>query len=106
MPNLRTVVICRAGALTVSELTAAGVGSVLIPYPHAVDDHQTTNGEYLQDVGAAYIIPQSVLTVENFASLIAEISADRGRLAKMAEAAYTLRRPDATDDIVKLCLQI
>jgi UDP-N-acetylglucosamine--N-acetylmuramyl-(pentapeptide) pyrophosphoryl-undecaprenol N-acetylglucosamine transferase len=53
------LVICRSGALTVSELAAAGVASVLVPYPHAVDDHQTANGRYLSDEGAAILCPQA-----------------------------------------------
>jgi UDP-N-acetylglucosamine--N-acetylmuramyl-(pentapeptide) pyrophosphoryl-undecaprenol N-acetylglucosamine transferase len=56
------LVICRSGALTVSELAAAGVASVLVPYPFAVDDHQTANGRYLSDEGAAILCPQSSMT--------------------------------------------
>src|SRR5512139_1229974 len=75
------LVVCRAGALTVAELAAAGVASVLVPFPHAVDDHQTTNARYLADRGAAVLVPQRDLTPERLAELIRSL--DRPMLLEM-----------------------
>ena len=61
------LVICRAGALTIAELAAAGVASVLVPFPHAVDDHQTGNARFLANAGAAILLPQRELTPERLA---------------------------------------
>ena len=97
------VVVCRAGALTVAELAAAGVASVLVPYPYAVDDHQTANAHYLADSDAAVLLPQSELTPTRLAELLLELS--RERLQAMAEAARRLARPEATSQVVKACLE-
>jgi len=95
------VVICRAGALTVSELAAAGVASVLVPFPHAVDDHQTHNARFLSRHGAAVLLPQTELNGERLAALLR--SMDRGELMKMAVAARALAKPDATAQVAKVC---
>ncbi|MFA9438657.1 undecaprenyldiphospho-muramoylpentapeptide beta-N-acetylglucosaminyltransferase [Uliginosibacterium sp. sgz301328] len=95
------LVICRAGALTVAELAAAGVASVLVPFPHAVDDHQTGNAQFLSRHGAAELVPQSQLTAEGLAALLAGL--DRGRLLAMAEAARALARPDAAAAVADVC---
>ncbi len=104
------LVICRAGALTVSELAAAGVGSLLVPYPYAVDDHQTHNAVYLEDAGAAVLIPQSRLSAEGLAGLLREFVADarqgRRRLSAMALAARRMAKPDATQMVVEQCLEV
>ncbi len=104
------LVICRAGALTVSELAAVGVGSLLVPYPYAVDDHQTHNAMYLEDSGAAVTIPQSRLTVEGLADLLREFVDDaaqgRKRLGEMAVAARRLAKPDATRQVMEQCLEV
>ncbi len=92
------LVICRAGALTVAELAALGVASVLVPFPAAVDDHQTVNAAYLADAGAAELIPQAVLTAEVLAALLATL--DRPKLLQMAERARTRALPQATDMVV------
>ena len=97
------VVICRAGALTVAELAAAGVASVLVPYPHAVDDHQTVNARFLADRDAAILLPQPELNVEALADLLAGF--ERERLAQMASAARALARPDATAEVARVCAQ-
>lgn len=99
------LVICRAGALTIAELCAAGVGAILIPFPHAVDDHQTRNGRFMVDGGAAKMIGQSELRPETLAGLLKELAADRPRLLQMAEAARKLARPDATERVVNYCLE-
>jgi len=96
------LVVCRAGALTVAELAAAGVGAVLVPYPHAVDDHQTRNATYLSDAGAAVVIQQADLTRERFCELLATL-ADRSRLLVMAQAARGLAQPHATATVAALC---
>jgi UDP-N-acetylglucosamine--N-acetylmuramyl-(pentapeptide) pyrophosphoryl-undecaprenol N-acetylglucosamine transferase len=102
------LVICRSGALTVSELAAAGVPALLVPYPHAVDDHQTVNGHYLTNAGAALMVQQSELDAPRLAGLINEFCTDaasgRQRLRAMAEAARALGRPAATAEVVAHCL--
>lgn len=93
------LVICRAGALTVSELAAAGAASILVPLPHAVDDHQTGNARYLADAGAAVLLPQSQMTPQKLAELLAGL--DRDRLLAMAEAARAQAKPDATAAVAR-----
>ncbi len=99
------LVLCRAGALTVAELAAAGVGAILVPYPFAVDDHQTGNAHYLSDAGAAVLVQQPELGAERLAALIAGFAADRTTVLAMARAARALARLDATEDVVRQCLQ-
>src|SRR5690606_2216465 len=94
------IVICRAGALTIAELAAAGVGSILVPYPHAVDDHQTANARFLANAGAAILLPQSELTAEKLA-LIQNLGRDQ--LLQMAERARDLARPDAARAVADVC---
>jgi len=89
------LVVCRAGALTLAELCAAGVGSVLVPFPQAVDDHQTRNAEYLVERGAALLLPQGDRLAERLADALAALAADPARRLAMAEAARALARPDA-----------
>ena len=95
------LVICRAGALTVAELAAAGVASVLVPFPHAVDDHQTGNARFLADAGAAVLLPQTELTPQRLAALLQEMT--RERLLAMAEKARHCARPDATARVADVC---
>ncbi len=98
------LVICRSGALTVSELASAGVASVLIPYPFAVDDHQTANGLYLSAAGAALMFRQQDLTAENLADALRPLL-NRGSLLGMACAAREKARPEATESVVAACLR-
>lgn len=101
------LVICRSGALTVSELAAAGLGAVLVPYPHAVDDHQTRNGLYLSEAGAARLLPQSDMSVEVLAGILQDVvSGGREGLLKMAEAARRMARLDATRKVAGACLEV
>ncbi len=100
------LVVCRAGALTVSELAAAGVASVLVPYPHAVDDHQVGNARYLADVGAARLVIQRDLTASALKAMLEELLGDRERLLAMAEAARACALPDATTRIADACLKV
>ncbi len=87
------LVICRAGALTVAELAAAGVAAILVPFPHAVDDHQTSNARFLADAGAAILLPQSELSPARLAGLLGGLTRDA--LRQMAEKARALAKPDA-----------
>jgi UDP-N-acetylglucosamine--N-acetylmuramyl-(pentapeptide) pyrophosphoryl-undecaprenol N-acetylglucosamine transferase len=98
------LVICRAGALTVAELAAAGIASILVPFPHAVDDHQTVNARYLADAGAAILLPQGELTPQRLAELVQSL--DRGRLLAMAEAARRLAKPCATREVADACVEL
>ncbi|MEE2729218.1 MAG: undecaprenyldiphospho-muramoylpentapeptide beta-N-acetylglucosaminyltransferase [Pseudomonadota bacterium] len=100
------VVVCRSGALTVSELAAAGVASVLIPYPFAVDDHQTRNGEYLSAAGAAVLVQQSELNEADLAALLKEKLSSRDELKRMAEQARALAMTNATEKLVQRCLEV
>lgn len=99
------LVVCRAGALTVAELAAAGIGSILVPFPYAVDDHQTANARFLEKDGAALIVPQAELTAERLAELLRELLGDRPRLLAMAEAARGLARIDAAERVAMICLE-
>lgn len=101
------LVVCRAGALTVAELAAAGVGAVLVPYPHAVDDHQTHNARYLVDAGAARLIGDAALTPERLAATLTELCADgRAGLQRIAEAARRAAMPDAAQQLLEACLAV
>ncbi len=97
------LVICRAGALTVSELMAAGVAAILVPFPFAVDDHQTVNAGHLTSADAAILMPQASLTTERLADQLAQLIQDRPRLHRMAVNAYALSRRDATRTVADIC---
>ncbi len=99
------MVVCRSGALTVSELAAAGLGAVLVPYPSAVDDHQTLNARFMVDARAAVLIQQHDLTPEILATEISECATNRQLVVDRATRARSLARPDATDELVNSCLQ-
>ncbi len=98
------LVICRSGALTVAELAAVGVASVLVPYPFAVDDHQTGNARYLSDAGAAVLCQQAELTPERLADELRRIW-NRDTLLVMADKARRLALPEATATVAGYCLQ-
>jgi UDP-N-acetylglucosamine--N-acetylmuramyl-(pentapeptide) pyrophosphoryl-undecaprenol N-acetylglucosamine transferase len=98
------LVICRAGALTISELAAVGVASVLVPYPAAVDDHQTFNAQFLVREGAAVLIADRDLTADRLAATLRELCAGRGKLLAMAERARLVARPRAAEDLAAACL--
>ena len=97
------LVVCRAGALTVSELAAAGLASVLVPFPHAVDDHQTMNARFLVEAGAAELLPETGCSPESLANLFERLLWDRNRLMTMAAAARSVAVPDAAERVAKLC---
>lgn len=98
------LVICRAGAVTVAELSAGGVGSILVPFPHAVDDHQTANARFLADHGAAILLSQKEMTAEKLADLIRSL--DRPKLLEMAKKARALGKPDAARIVAQRCMEI
>jgi len=100
------VVICRAGALTVAELTAAGVGALLIPYPYAIDDHQTKNGEWLVEQKAALLMQQSDLTPEKLATQITEWSTDRIKLQAMAVNARAMAKSGVAESVADICMEV
>ena len=100
------LVICRAGALTISELTAAGVGAILVPFPAATDDHQTRNADFLVGEGAAVMIDERQLTAEGLADQLAALCSGRGRLIAMAERARALARPRAAQALADACVQL
>jgi len=100
------VVICRAGALTVAELTAAGVGALLIPYPYAIDDHQTKNGEWLVEQKAALLMQQSDLTPEKLATQITEWSTDRIKLQAMAVNARAMAKSGVAESVADICMEL
>ena len=97
------LVICRSGALTVAELAAAGVASVLVPFAYAVDDHQTRNAEYLAEAGAAVILAQSSLDPQILATALNPLLSDREKLLSMAIAARHKALPDAAEKVVEAC---
>jgi UDP-N-acetylglucosamine--N-acetylmuramyl-(pentapeptide) pyrophosphoryl-undecaprenol N-acetylglucosamine transferase len=98
------LVVCRAGATTVAELAAAGLPSILVPFPYAVDDHQTANARFLADAGAAILVSQADLTAERLAGFIGGF--DRTRLQEMAACARSLGRPDATEAVARACMEL
>ncbi|MDD3883984.1 MAG: undecaprenyldiphospho-muramoylpentapeptide beta-N-acetylglucosaminyltransferase [Gallionella sp.] len=98
------LVICRAGALTVAELAAAGVASVLVPFPHAVDDHQTGNARFLSERGAAILLPQPDLNAEGLARLLETLT--REKLQLMAQQARVLAKPGAADCVAQVCAKL
>jgi UDP-N-acetylglucosamine--N-acetylmuramyl-(pentapeptide) pyrophosphoryl-undecaprenol N-acetylglucosamine transferase len=99
------LVICRAGALTVAELAVVGVAAILVPFPHATDDHQTGNARFLADAGAAILMPQETLDPERLAQLLDDFTAQREVLLEMAGRARSLAQPHAARRVAELCLQ-
>ncbi|SIT44486.1 N-acetylglucosaminyl transferase [Paraburkholderia ribeironis] len=98
------LVICRSGAMTVSEISAVGVAALFVPFPYAVDDHQTTNAAFLADNGAALVVQQRDLSAENLAGWLR--SQTRETLAEMAERSRSLAKPDATEQVAQICATV
>ena len=98
------LIICRAGASTIAELAAAGIASVLVPYPHAVDDHQTRNARFLTERGAAVLVPQHELTPQRLAELLRGFTRDA--LLAMAQKARSVAKPDATQSVADECARL
>lgn len=102
--ELADLVLCRAGATTVFELAAAGVAAMLVPFPHAVDDHQTHNARFLADRGAAVLIPQHEFTPQRLAGMLETLGRDR--LVAMAQAARELGMPEAARAVARACMEL
>jgi UDP-N-acetylglucosamine--N-acetylmuramyl-(pentapeptide) pyrophosphoryl-undecaprenol N-acetylglucosamine transferase len=98
--------ICRAGALTLAELAAAGLGSVLVPFPYAVDDHQTRNAQGFVHAGAAELVQERDFDAARFAQRLQRLLGDRERLLAMAQSARKLAKPDAAATIAQRCLEV
>jgi UDP-N-acetylglucosamine--N-acetylmuramyl-(pentapeptide) pyrophosphoryl-undecaprenol N-acetylglucosamine transferase len=98
------LVLCRAGALTLAELCVSGLASILVPYPHAVDDHQTANAKFLSDSGAAVLLPESEMQEDVLATMLDGFFHARSRLQAMAEKTRQLAYLDATEQVAKICL--
>ena len=98
--------ICRAGALTVAELTCAGLGSILIPFPHAIDDHQTVNGKLLVEQGSALMIQQKELSATMLAEEITKLCNSRSQLLDMAMRARKLSKTGAASRVAKVCMEV
>ncbi len=98
--------ICRSGAMTVAELTALGVPSILVPFPSAAGGHQEANARYLEEKGAALVILEKDLTGQALAGTVLSLMGDRARLRGMSERALALGRPDASALSVELCLRL
>ncbi|HUF74302.1 MAG TPA: undecaprenyldiphospho-muramoylpentapeptide beta-N-acetylglucosaminyltransferase [Gammaproteobacteria bacterium] len=100
------IVVARAGALTLSELAAAGVGAILVPFPHAIDDHQRKNAEVFAAAGAALIVPQDELEAEPLAAELTRLFADRAELVAMGKRCRSLARPDAARVLADACIDL
>ena len=100
------LVICRAGALTISEITAVGLGALLIPFPFAIDDHQTSNAQVLVDKDAAELIQQSELILDTLASSLTELSSSKTRRLEMAKNARSLAKFGATQHVARACWEV
>jgi UDP-N-acetylglucosamine--N-acetylmuramyl-(pentapeptide) pyrophosphoryl-undecaprenol N-acetylglucosamine transferase len=98
------LIVCRSGATTVTELAVAGVGSILVPFPHAVDDHQTRNARYLADRGAALLMPQPSLTPQSLAGVLRGMT--REKLLEMARAARAVGKPGAAQKVADICMEL
>jgi len=98
------LIVCRAGATTIAEIAAAGIASVLVPYPHAVDDHQTLNARFLAERGAALLIPQRELTAQRLADALSGLT--RERLLAMAQAARAAGKPEAARAVAQVCMEL
>ena len=100
------LVICRAGALTVSELAAAGKPSLLVPYPHAVDDHQTGNARYLTERGAGVLLAQSEFTVARLQAELAQLTSNPEQLKQMAGKARQAAQTGAAERVAEVCIEL
>lgn len=100
------LVLCRAGALTIAELAAAGVGAILVPLPHAIDDHQTANARWLTDHRAGVLLRQDEMSPETLAQQLTELAAQPQELLAWARAARALAKPDAAAQVVQCCLEV
>ena len=100
------VAVCRAGAMTVTELAATGVASILVPFPYATDDHQSRNARFLADCGAAILLAEDDLDAGALAAALGALYADRSRIASMSRAAYDAAVRDAAQRVAAQCLEV
>jgi UDP-N-acetylglucosamine--N-acetylmuramyl-(pentapeptide) pyrophosphoryl-undecaprenol N-acetylglucosamine transferase len=100
------VVVCRAGAITVAEVSAAGVATIFVPFPYAVGDHQTANAQYLAKQDAAIVILQQDLTAERLIETMRRLRRERTEIVGMARRARLLARPDATVRVADICMEV
>ncbi len=100
------IVLCRSGASTIAELCAAGLGAILVPFPYAIDDHQTANANFMAKQDAALLIQQSDLTTEKLVDILQTFIQSKENCQRMAEAAYALRKTDAADKILLICKEV
>jgi UDP-N-acetylglucosamine--N-acetylmuramyl-(pentapeptide) pyrophosphoryl-undecaprenol N-acetylglucosamine transferase len=100
------LVVCRAGAMTVAELAAAGLAAILVPYPYAIYDHQTANARFLSRQDAALLIAQDSFTAQSLADMLAELASDRGKILKLSRNARVLAMTDATEQVSAACLEV
>lgn len=100
------LIICRAGALTIAEISAAGLASILVPYPYAIDDHQTENARYLAEQGAAILAKQDELTQDSLAKVLEVLINNKEQLLDMSNKARALAMPDATQKVAIICADI
>ncbi len=100
------LVICRAGAITVAELAMAGVGAVFVPYPYAVDDHQTANAAALVKAGAAFMIQEREFNASSLVRLLRDMGTNRFKIKDIAYAIRSFAKPQAADDVAKICTQV
>jgi UDP-N-acetylglucosamine--N-acetylmuramyl-(pentapeptide) pyrophosphoryl-undecaprenol N-acetylglucosamine transferase len=100
------LIVCRSGASTVAEITAAARTAIFVPFPKATDDHQRRNAEVLLHAGAALLLPEADLTTERLVDTVALLLCDRPRLIAMAEAARRLAHPDAAGEIARMAAQL
>ena len=98
------LIVCRAGASTVTEIAAVGAAAIYVPFPSAVDDHQTANARYLVDVGAGWLVPQSTLTAQGLADMLQNMQ--RATLLERAELAKKMQKIDATAQVVAACEEL
>lgn len=100
------LVLARAGAMTLAELAAVGVAAILVPYPYAVDDHQTANARFLEGRGAAMLLPQSEFTPARLGEILGELTGNRAALLDMARAARECDMPDAAESVAQACEEV
>jgi UDP-N-acetylglucosamine--N-acetylmuramyl-(pentapeptide) pyrophosphoryl-undecaprenol N-acetylglucosamine transferase len=100
------VVVCRAGAMTIAELAAAGIAAILVPFPHAADDHQTANARFLETRDAALLVPQPEFTPARLAELLTSLAANRTLVLRLAVNARACATTDATEAVAQLCREV
>lgn len=103
--NWADIAVCRAGALTIAELCAAGLASILVPFPFAIDDHQAANARFLRDAGAALLLPENELTEAGIEELLWQLCRAGGRLSELARNARRCAFPGAAQAVAALCLE-